>query len=61
MKRHEKRFIIKRFIIEVNIGGDWQRSGNYGLQGFFATRKEANKALANGDKSGGMEYRVRQK
>ena len=56
MKQHEKRFII-----EFNLLGGWQRSGNNGLQGFFATRKEANKALANGDKSGGMEYRVRQK
>ena len=56
MKQHEKRFII-----EVNIGGDWQRSGNYGLQGFFATREEANIALAKGDKAPHLTYRVRQK
>ena len=56
MKQHEKRFII-----EVNIGGDWQRSGNYGLQGFFATREEANLALAKGEKSPLCTYRVRYK
>ena len=56
MKQHEKRFII-----ELNLLGKWRRSGNKGLSGFFATRKEANKALANGEKSYGVEYRVRQK
>ena len=56
MKQHEKRFII-----EVKGVERWFRSGNFGLTGFFATRKEANKALANGYKSGGMEYRVRMK
>jgi hypothetical protein len=56
MKQHEKRFIIEAKGVER-----WFRSGNFGLTAFFATRKEANKALANGDKSDGIEYRVRQK
>jgi len=56
MKQHEKRFII-----EVKGGDGWSRSGNFGLAGFFATRKEANIALRTGDKSEDMEYRVRQK
>jgi hypothetical protein len=55
-----------RFIIEVkgrNEDGKavWLRSGNPGLTGFFATREEANTALANGRPSDGLEYRVRQK
>jgi hypothetical protein len=54
MKQHEKRFIIE-------LKGKWRRSGNKGLSGFFATRKEANKALAKGDKSPQFTYRVRQK
>jgi hypothetical protein len=55
-----------RFIIEVK-GSDgegkmsWQRSRNFGLQGFFSTRAEATTALAAGDQSDGMKYRVRQK
>ena len=57
MKQHQKRFII-----EVKyFTGEWARSGNTGLQGFFATREEANVALENGDKSAGMKYRVRMK
>jgi len=56
MKQHEKRFII-----EAKGANRWFRSGNDGLRGFFATRQEANKALANGEKSYGVEYRVRQK
>ena len=56
MKQHEKRFII-----EFNLLGGWQRSRNNGLQGFFATREEANIALAKGNKSHSLPYRVRQK
>jgi hypothetical protein len=56
MKQHEKRFIIEAKGVDR-----WFRSGNFGLAAFFATRKEANKALVNGDKSDGVEYRVRQK
>jgi len=58
MKQHEKRFII-----EFNLLGGWQRSGNKGLSGFFATRKEANKALANADPNemASVPYHVRQK
>jgi hypothetical protein len=56
----------KRFIIEVkanNADGKavWLRSGNLGLTGFFATREEANTALANGSRGEALEYRVRQK
>jgi hypothetical protein len=59
MKQHQKRFII-----EVQLQGyrdDWVRSGNDGLTDFFATRKVATAALAKGDKSLGLKYRVRQK
>jgi hypothetical protein len=57
MKQHEKRFIIEVNIVPCG----WARSGNYGLQGFFATREEANIALAKGDKAPHLTYRVRQK
>ena len=56
MKQHEKRFII-----EFNLLGGWQRSRNNGLQGFFAIREKANIALAKGNKSPQFTYRVRQK
>jgi hypothetical protein len=60
MKAHEKRFII-----EVGNGSGyqpkWSRSGNAGLTGFFATREEAQIALAKGEKSEVYPYRVRQK
>jgi len=55
MKQHEKRFII-----EFNLLGGWQRSGNKGLSGFFATRKKA-KAAMDIYGSAGLTYRVRQK
>jgi hypothetical protein len=58
MKQHEKRYIIEVFMEEEN---KWVRSGNRGLTGFFATRKEAAKALRNGTKSANLEYHVRQK
>jgi hypothetical protein len=58
MKQHEKRYIIEFFLDEEN---KWLRSGNDGLTGFFATRKEAAKALRNGTKSETLEYHVRQK
>jgi len=58
MKRHAKRFII-----EVKINDVWQRSGNDVLQGFFATKEEAQAALdpAKGLVSEGLRYRVRMK
>jgi hypothetical protein len=58
MKKHEKRFIIE-FYGEYE--KKWFRSGNDGLTGFFATRKVAEKALRDGDKSETLEYHVRQK
>ena len=54
----------KRFIIEVANGenGKFNRSVNPGLTGFFATRGEAEAALANTtSKSTLFPYRVRQK
>jgi hypothetical protein len=58
MKQHQKRFIIE--VTDLH-SGKWQRSGNTGLRGFFATREEANAALESGVKSENMKYRVRQK
>jgi hypothetical protein len=57
MKQHEKRFIIE---VLDQYGDGWVRSGNSGLTGFFATRKEATAALAKGNKSFPRKYRVRQ-
>jgi hypothetical protein len=52
----------KRFIIEVRgSNGNWFRSGNRGLRGFFSTREEANLALATGAPSPDVQYKVRQK
>ena len=51
----------KRFIIEVLITGRFSRSGNHGLTGYFATRKEAQAVLASGRYNGpDLTYRVRQ-
>jgi hypothetical protein len=60
MKAHEKRFIIE--VLGMADGKDkWIRSGNSGLQKFYATREEAQTALIAGEKSSLLEYRVRQK
>jgi hypothetical protein len=56
-KQHKKRFIIE---VQLQDRNGWARSGNSGLMGVFATRKEATAALAKGDKSMGLKYRVRQ-
>jgi hypothetical protein len=57
MKKYEKRYIIEVFLDGAN---KWVRSGNRGLNGFFATRKEAEKALRYG-KTEPLAYHVRQK
>ena len=55
----------KRFIIEYKnlLNGKWQRSGNDGLGGFFATREEAQAAIDPAKEliSDTLVYRVRQK
>jgi len=54
----------KRFIIEFkNVNGKWERSGNSGIDGFFATREEAQAAIDPAKEliSDTLEYRVRQK
>lgn len=53
----------KRFIIMVKSVGDYSRSGNDGLRGFFATKEEAQAALdpQKGLISEGLTYKVRQK
>jgi hypothetical protein len=52
----------KRFIIEVeHLSGEWQRSINEGLQGFYSTREAAQAALTVGTKSENLTYRIRQK
>ena len=58
--KHTKRFIIE---FKNMIDGKWSRSQNDGLQGFFATREEAQAAIypAKGLISDTLEYRVRQK
>lgn len=50
-----------RFIIEVRYGNDWVRSINDGLTGHFPTREAAQSALGAGDKTEGLNYRIRQK
>jgi hypothetical protein len=61
MKAHEKRFIIEVGNGAIGSNRKWSRSGNAGLTGFFATREEAQTALAKGEKSEVYPYRVRQK
>ena len=58
--KHTKRFIVEVHSVRLNT---WQRSGKYGLTGYFATREEAQDAInpANGLASGFLTYRVRQK
>ena len=53
----------KRFIIEYRFLGKWNRSANDGLEGFFATREEAQAAIdpTKGLISDTLDYRVRQK
>lgn len=55
---------VTRFIIMVKSdGGEYCRSGNDGLSGFFLTREEAQAALdpQKGLTSEGLTYKVRQK
>lgn len=58
--KHVTRFII---MVKSYGGGEYCRSGNYGLSGFFLTREEAQAALdpQKGLASEGVTYKVRQK
>jgi len=60
--KHTKRFIIE-FKGPVYETRKWNRSQNDGLQGFFATREEAQAAIdpTKGLISDTLDYRVRQK
>ena len=60
--KHTKRFIIE-YKDPVYGNGKWNRSENDGLEGFFATREEAQAAIdpAKGLISDTLDYRVRQK
>jgi hypothetical protein len=50
----------KRFIIEFKLAGEWLRSGNEKITGFFSTREEADAALTVYG-SPDVKYRVRMK
>jgi hypothetical protein len=55
--KHTKRFIVE---VKTESNDKYYRSGNQVINGFFATREEAQTALeAHG--SEGLKYRVRQK
>jgi len=55
--RHPIRFIVEYFYTFYN---KWHRSGNYGIDGFFKTRKKATTAMGKyKSTSNGLKYRVR--
>ena len=55
--KHTKRFIV---LVKGVYGGTYYRSGNVVINGFFATKEEAQAAIVLHG-SPGMTYKVRQK